>query len=275
MTELSIKIRVLTLQFNPIIADKKANFEKIKALLEKNISFKPDIVVLPEMFNIGDDHKYFQEMAEIISEGETSAFLSNTAKLFNTNIIGGSFPEISENGKYKNTCCVYDRLGRLVTKYSKIHMFSYYGSKEGEFLESGDKAIIANLDVGKVGLAICYDLRFPELFRSLIYSGAEIIAIPSAWPYSRLEHWNILSKARAIENLCYVITSNQCGNTTPLRTNAGYSSIINPWGEIVACAVEEEGVAMTEIDLSSVAQLRNEFKVLEDRNLNAYNNIVL
>ncbi|MEI7474298.1 MAG: carbon-nitrogen family hydrolase [bacterium] len=272
---MSRKIRVLTLQFNPVIANKQTNFGKVSELIEKNCWFNPDLVILPEVFNIGAAHKYFQKMAEEIPNGETSLFLSNLAKKFHTNIIGGSFPEKADNGKYKNTCCVYDRNGKLVAKYSKIHMFSYYGSKEGDFLESGNEAVIANLDIGKIGLGICYDLRFPELFRSLVYSGAKIIALPAAWPYPRLEHWTTLSKARAIENLCYVITSNHCAKTTPSRLNLGHSSIINPWGEIIACAGSEEGVAMAEIDLNFVKKVREEFRVLEDRNLNAYNNIIL
>lgn len=266
------KAKILTLQFNPIIGDKKANFQKITDLIEKNSWIKPDIVLLPEVFNIGVAHKYFREMAEDIPNGETFEFLSNLAKITNSNIIGGSFPENLDN-KYKNTCCVLNRKGELLAKYSKIHMFSYYGSREGEFLDAGNETVVVNLDVCKVGLAICYDLRFPELFRSLIYNGAELIAVPAAWPYPRFDHWITLSKSRAIENLCYIVTSNHCGKTTPSRVNVGHSSIINPWGEIIASCGADEGVSFAEIDFSLINKIRNEFKVLEDRDMLAYANV--
>jgi len=266
------KARVLGIQIQPEIGDKQANLDKVQKLIEENIWFKPDLIVLPEVFNSGVDHKFLHKLAETIPEGKTTEFFSKIAEKYETNIIGGSFIEKvdGETTEYYNTSVVFDRKGEIIGKYQKIHMFNYYGSNEGEYIASGDKAVVVETDIGKIGLSICYDLRFPELYRALSYAGAEIIACVAAWPYPRLDHWITLNKARAIENTAYMLSVNQSGRVNPKRQNLGASMLINPWGDVVASAGSDEGAMLGEIDFGYLRKIREEFPVLNDRNLNAY-----
>jgi len=263
------KVRILGIQINSVSGDREANFDKVSKYIEENSFFKPDLVILPEVFNTGLNYELFNELAEIIS-GKTTEFLSRLAKKYSTNIVGGSFIEKCDDGKLRNTSVVFDRTGKIIDKYRKIHMFSYYGSNESKYISSGDRAVAVETDFGKIGLSVCYDLRFPELYRTLSYAGAEIIVCPAAWPYPRLDHWVTLCKARAVENLCYFVSVNQTGKVTLSRTNLGQSMIINPWGEVLACAGSDEGAVMAEIDLDRIKQIREEFPVLNDRNIDAY-----
>ncbi len=264
------KIRVLGVQIQPEIGDKKANFDKVQKFVEENAWYKPDLIVLPEVFNSGVDHKCLHKCAEQIPEDETTEFLSGLAKKSDANIVSGSYIEKTESGLYKNSSVVFDRKGLILDKYQKIHMFNYYGSKEGEYVSSGDKAVVVKTDIGKIGLSICYDLRFPELYRALTYAGAEIIICVAAWPYPRLDHWMTLNKARAIENTAFMIAVNQCGRVSPKRQNLGMSMLINPWGDVIASAGGDEGVFTGEIDFDYLKKIREEFPVLNDRNLDAY-----
>lgn len=266
---MSRKVKILGIQINSVINDKVANYQKVSKLLREYSWFEPDLVVLPEVFNTGVDHKRFQELAEPVPD-QTTMFLSGFAEQFKTNIIGGSFIEKCNDGKYRNTTVAFDRTGQIIGKYSKIHMFSHLGGQEGEYITSGNKPVVIETDFGKIGLSICYDLRFPELYRALVDKGAELIVCAAAWPYPRHEHWVTLNKARAIENLCYMVSVNQTGKVTLSRNNIGQSMIVNPWGEIVASAGSDEGVVLSEIDLDKVKNIRDEFPVLNDRNPDAY-----
>ena len=264
------KVRILGVQTNPEVGNKVVNLDKVKTLVEENSWFKPDLVVLSEVFNCGVGHEYFHSLAEEIPNGATTEFLSALAKKISTNIVGGSYIEKCPDGKYRNASVIFDRAGNIIGKYHKIHMFSYYGSKEKNYITSGSSCHVINTDIGKIGLSICYDIRFPELYRSLTFAGAEIIVCPAAWPYPRLEHWMTLNKARAIENLVYFVSVNQVGKVTHSRSNLGHSMIISPWGEVIASVGSYEGVMMAEIDLDLINKIRDEFPVLNDRNLDAY-----
>lgn len=264
------KARVLGIQIQPEIGNKQSNLDKVERFIEENSWYKPDLVVLPEVFNSGVDHKFLHKLAENVPEGETTEFFSKIAKKYETNIIAGSFIEKDENGSYKNTSVVFNRKGDILAKYQKIHMFNYYGSNEGEYVDSGNKAVVVETDIGKIGLSICYDLRFPELYRALTYAGAEIIACVAAWPYPRLDHWLTLNKARAVENTVYMLAVNQTGRVNPKRQNLGMSMLINPWGDVISSAGSDEGVMFGEIDFEYLKKIRQEFPVLNDRNLDAY-----
>ncbi|EKE04791.1 MAG: hypothetical protein ACD_20C00003G0018 [uncultured bacterium] len=265
------KVRVLGIQITPEIGNKEANLKKIENHMEQNSWFQPDLIVLPEVFNSGvGQGKLLQNMAEPVSGGATTELMANMASKYKTNIIAGSYIEEGTDGKFRNTSIVFNRSGEIIGKYNKIHMFSYYGSNEGEFITPGTCSTVVETDIGKIGLSVCYDLRFPELYRSLTYAGAQIIVCPAAWPYPRLEHWLTLNKARAIENQVYFIAVNQVGKTNGARVNLGHSMIIDPWGDVITSVGDAEGVMMAEIDLDTVKKLREEFPVLNDRNLNAY-----
>jgi predicted amidohydrolase len=267
---MSRKVRILGVQFTPEPGNKEAKLNKVKDLIEENIWYKPDLIVLPEVFNSSVMHKYFQPLAESIPGGLTTDFFSDLASKYSVNIVAGSFVEKCEDEKYRNTSAVFDRNGKITGKYSKIHMFSYFGSEESRYISPGDSSVTVKTDFGKIGLSICYDLRFPELYRAMTYAGAELIVCPAAWPYPRLDHWLTLNKARAVENLIFMVSVNQCGKYEFGRINVGHSMVINPWGEVVASAGSNEGVILTEIDLDMVKKIRDEFPALNDRKLKAY-----
>jgi predicted amidohydrolase len=264
------KAKILGIQLKPEIGNKDANLEKVKNFIENYSWFKPDLIVLPEVFNSGVDHKILRKLAENIPDGKTTQFMAGLAKKYSVNIVAGSFIEKVSDDEYKNTSVVLGRNGEILGKYQKIHMFDYYGSEESKYVSAGCSANIAETDIGKIGLSVCYDLRFPELYRCLTYSGVDIIINAAAWPYPRLEHWIILNKARAIENTIFIIAVNQCGSVSLKRQNLGMSMIINPWGDVISCAGGDEGVIIAEINFDYIRKIREEFPVLNDRNLDAY-----
>lgn len=263
-------IKILGLQFCPKINDKIANYQKVSHFLKENKDFQPDIVVLPEVFNTGLDCKAFEQQAESIPDA-TTMFLAGFAEKYSTNIVGGSFIEKNFENKCKNTSLAIDRNGKILGKYSKIHTFGHFENSEGDFIEKGDKPVIIETDVARLGLSICYDLRFPELYRALTYKGAEILICAAAWPESRVDQLITLAKARAIENQCFLVLVNQTGKLSSNITNAGNSMVIGPRGDIIATLGADEGVLKVEINLSDMYDLRKEFPILEDRDLNAYN----
>lgn len=266
------KIKVLGIQLYPKIGDKESNLRKIEYFVKQNSWFKPDLIVLPEVFNSGVGYSHFHALSEFIPDGSTTELMSSLASEHKTNIVAGSYIEKCSDGKFKNSCVVFNRSGNIIGKYHKIHMFSYFGSKESEYITPGNSCAVVETDIGKIGLSICYDLRFPELYRTLTYNGAELIICPAAWSYPRLEHWLILNRARAIENQVYFISVNQTGKSDNSRENLGHSMIIDPWGSVLASSGEEEGVIMAEIDLDIINKTREKFPVLNDRNLEAYEN---
>lgn len=267
------EIKVLGIQFEPIIGDKNANFKKVEGFLEKHATLKPDIIVLPELFNTGILPKdSFAENAEDLN-GLTISKLSKWSKRFKCYIVGGSFAEKASNGKFLNTTVCLNPRGEIISKYSKTHMFSYFGHYESDLFKPGEELAIAQTPWGKIGFSICYDLRFPEVYRNLSLNGVTMIFTPSAWPYPRLDHWLTLNKSRAIENQCFIIAVNQIGNTVNGIVNLGNSMIIDPWGTIIANAGEKEGVIYSSLSLSESTFLREQFPVLSDRNENAYKSI--
>lgn len=264
------KPKILGIQIQPVMGDKEANLEKVRNFVEQYAWFNPDLIVLPEVFNTGVDHKKLREMAEEIPGGPTSELMMKLAQKHKTNIVAGSFVEKLPDGDCKNTSIVINRQGEIIAKYQKIHLFNYHGSEESKFVTQGNKAVLVETDIGKIGLTICFDVRFPELYRTLTFAGAEIITNVAAFPYPKLDHWVTLNKARAIENLAYIVTVNQCGRVDIKRQNLGVSMVINPWGEVIASVGGEEGVMMAEIDLENLKKIRKEFSVLEDIRPEAY-----
>jgi len=264
------KAKILGIQVQPEMGNKKANLEKARKYIEDYAWFKPDLVVLPEVFNTGVDHTSLQKMAEPIPGGPTTDLMTELAIKYKTNIIAGSFVEKLPDENYKNVSLAISRQGEIIGKYNKIHLFNYHGSEESKFVSAGNKPEIVETDIGKIGLTICFDVRFPELYRSLTYAGAEIIVNVAAFPYPKYDHWVTLNKARAIENLVYMIVVNQCGKVNIKRQNLGMSMVISPWGDVIASAGTDEGVMMAEIDTDYLKKVRKEFPILKDRNLQAY-----
>ncbi len=224
-----------------------------------------DLIVLPELWNIGFfSYDEYESTSEDIN-GETASAISRKAKELGAYVYSGSFVE-KKNGKYYNSSILFDREGHNVLEYRKMHLFSY-NCKEPEILTPGEEISVASTEFGRVGLATCYDLRFPELFRKMaIEQGAEFFLVTSAWPFPRVEAWNSLNQVRALENTCYLISCNAVGIDHGIRL-AGHSQIVDPWGYVIASSGYEEMIIRAEIPAGNVDRIRKEFPVLEDRRL--------
>ena len=255
-------LRLALLQMNIEAGNPDANFAKLEQLLEEAVSQpnKPDVVVFPEMWNTGYALTEIRTIADPAGK-RTKELLSAFGKKHRIYIIGGSIAELKGDQVY-NTAYAFDRDGNEIADYSKIHLFRLM--EEEKYLAAGDKHGKLTIEGVQAGLMICYDIRFPELTRKLALEGAKLMFVPAEWPHPRLHHWRTLLTARAIENQMFVIACNRMG-TSGDTAFFGHSVVIDPWGEIVAEAGEEETILYAEIDLSLVDAVRSKIPVFEDR----------
>ena len=225
---------------------------------------KCDLVVLPELWKIGAfNSRVLEDYAEP-NDSELIKQLQQAAKVGNFWLHGGTFVERLPDGGMSNTAVLINPAGEIVSFYRKIHL---YGFDHGEaiLLNRGTQIVTAqDTPIGHVGLAICYDLRFPELFRGMGDAGVETILISSGWPTPRINHWRVLNQARAIENQSWVIACNEVGPNGDI-TLGGHSMVISPRGEIIAEAGTSEEVLYADIDLTQVAEFRVEHPFQKDR----------
>ncbi|UVI27811.1 carbon-nitrogen family hydrolase [Paenibacillus spongiae] len=254
--------RLALLQMHVEAGNPDENFRRLTEMLEEavNTEDKPDLIMFPEMWNTGYALEQIGDLADTNGE-RTKALLSAFSRKHGVQIIGGSIAEGRQDGVY-NTIYVFDDKGNVQADYSKIHLFRLMD--EEKHLQAGDK--IGRFTAGDTdaGMMICYDIRFPELARKLALSGTKALFVPAQWPNPRLHHWRTLLLARAIENQMFVIACNRCG-TSGTSTFFGHSMVIDPWGEIIAEAGEEETILRAEIDMSLVDQVRRKIPVFEDR----------
>ena len=255
-------ILAAAIQFNISVGNIDTNLSKARAALRRVADRKAQLAVLPEMWSCGYDYKHLSELA-----GTTPQVLE-TIKTDCRDlglVCVGSLPELHEGTIY-NTAYVIDR-GELIGRYRKLHLFSTM--RENEFLGAGDQTLVAETSLGKLGIAICYDLRFPELFRKLALAGAEIICIPAEWPKPRQEHWKTLLRARAIENQLFVVAANCCGLQGKLDF-FGLSQLISPLGNVLELAGEEDVELVAGFDFEEMAKYRAQIKILTDRRADIY-----
>jgi len=238
---------------------KKANLENAQIFIEKAAHEKCDLVVFPEMFNTG-----FSMNIESIAEdedGTTASFLSGMAERYDINLIAG-FPAKSLDGrKGRNLAIAYNRNGELIARYAKMHPFSY--EKEDQYYIAGDNTVIFNIDGMPSSVFICYDLRFPEVFRSVAREVQAIFVIAN-WPAARKEHWETLLKARAIENQCFVIGVNRTGKDGNGFYYAGDSCIFDPSGHKICSGGEKDEFLIGEFNPHDVIEIRSNFPFLKD-----------
>ena len=256
------KIKVLAVQMESVIGDKYKNFEKISSLIKNNITTDVDVIILPELWNVGWACEEFPKSAEDLY-GETYKFLSDIALEYKVNILGGSFVQ-KKDGKLYNTCPVINRKGELVCTYDKNHLFSYYDDSENTYITEGENPVIVELDGVKFGLSICYDIRFPEIYRAYRKAGADILVNMAAWPLSRKIHWDSLTCARAVENQSYMIALTQTGTLPTGAKNLGHSLIYDFSGNIMDEIDTKEGTIKAELDLPPMYDFRNKCTVLKD-----------
>jgi predicted amidohydrolase len=252
-------MRISLVQFSPKWEDKNSNMTKIRKMLRKH-SDPGEVVIFPEMTLTGFTMNT-TAMSEKL-EGESFSFFSELAKKNCTNVFAGIIEQRWKN--CLNTLIHCDADGKLKKKYHKIHPFSYSG--EDKFYDKGEDIVVTKVDNWKIGLSICYDLRFPELFRLYAKKGVELIINIANWPDSRIEHWRTLLKARAIENQCYIAGVNRVGKDPKLNYN-GYSSIFDPLGKEVVSKMDKELIISAEIEKSYVNEVRKKLPFLNDMRL--------
>ncbi len=257
--------------------DKEENLKQAKSLIEKAVKKSADFIALPEVFNFRGNLTGVPKHAEVIP-GYSTNFISTLAKKHKVWILIGSMMENARDEKKPfNTSVLINPSGKIVAKYRKIHLFDIKlfdknGGKEifeSSRNQAGNKPSLVNVESIKLGLSICYDLRFPELYRYYSQKGAEVICIPSSFTKPTGEaHWHTLIKARAIENLSYVIAPNQAGTGSGGIKTYGHSLIVDPWGKILAeASADKEEVIFADIDLDYLRKVRANLPALEHRKL--------
>lgn len=243
-------------QFDQVWENKSENRNKLEHLLQLHAP-STDVLVFPEMtltgFSMNPDN-----IAESL-EGESVHFFSGIARSRSTHVIAGVV--LNENGKYSNAMIHFDSYGNVCEVYRKMHPFSLAG--EHNHYTAGESPVVFTIDGVRIGAAICYDLRFPELFRQYGKLRTDVILVIANWPVPRVEHWKLLLKARAVENLCYCIGVNRVGDD-PAGSYNGYTSVIEPLGNEIAVASRIETVLTADIDPSLVQQTRAKFGFLND-----------
>ena len=251
--------------------DKTKNLSAADRLVENAARRGATFVALPELFNCLGEPETIVAQAEPIP-GPTSRAMSALAARLEVTLLAGSFAErADESDKIFNTSVLFSPDGTELARYRKIHLFDIdlpgqVTFRESGFMASGARIAVTQTSVGRLGQAICYDLRFSELFRELIDAGAELFAVPAAFtlPTGR-DHWEVLLRARAIENQVYVIAPNHFGRPTPSVSTCGRSIIVDPWGTVLATAPDGEAVIVAEIDTEYLATVRARLPALEHR----------
>jgi predicted amidohydrolase len=257
-------------------ADKAANLEKAQRLVAKAAASGADVVLLPEKWNAIGGVDVLHEAAETIEDGESVAAMRGWAARHGITLVGGSITERREGReKLSNTSLVFDPEGELVATYRKIHLFDVdvggHRYRESEAEEPGEEPVVARLEGWPIGLTVCYDLRFPELYRILALEGAELVTVPAHFTlYTGKDHWHVLLRARAIENQNYVAAAAQIGETIPGKPSYGRSLIVDPWGTVVAQAPDEETVIGAELDRERLLDVRRNLPSLANRQAAAY-----
>ncbi len=259
--EKKTKVRLLAIQMGAVIADLEANIEKVERLLEKElIRYAADFVFLPEVWTSGWDCPSFEKCAEDINNSESIKMLQRIAKKYCVNIIGGS---IILKGM-TNSCPVINRQGELVCTYDKNHLFSYYGCEEGKFITRGKNPVMVELDGVKLGLTICYDIRFPEIYRAYRKAGADILVNMAAWGASKKIPWDSMTTSRAVENQSYFVALTQTGVLKDGTGNLGHSMILDYKGDVLSEINQIEGGIFAEVNLDEMYEFRDKCRVLED-----------
>jgi predicted amidohydrolase len=257
-------------------ADKAANLETTERLVRRAAAAGADIVVLPEKWNGIGGRDELHALAEPLAGGESVEAMASWARTLGITLVGGSITERRDrHEKLSNTCPVFDPDGELVAVYRKIHLFDVEVGglvyRESESEEPGEEPVVAAVADWPIGLTVCYDLRFPELYRLLALEGARLVTVPANFTlFTGKDHWHPLLRARAIENQLYVAAAAQVGEVMPGRSSYGRSLIADPWGTVLAQAPDGEGVITAELDAARLEDVRARLPSLASRRPEAY-----
>jgi omega-amidase len=254
--------KAAAIQFNISLGEVGQNLSKVAAAVKRVAARGGQLAVLPEMWSAGYDYKRLAKHAD-----ETPRVLEELCRLTDEHkmVLVGSLPEAAE-GRIYNTAYVVDS-GKVLDSYRKLHMFSTMG--EDRFLSPGDRSLVSATSVGRLGVAICYDLRFPELFRKMALEGAEIICLPAEWPKPRQEHWRTLLRARAMENQLFVAAANCCGLQGKLDF-FGMSLLLSARGDVLAEGGESDIELVAEFDHREMSEYREQIRCYFDRRPEVY-----
>lgn len=259
------KLSIVLLQLDVAFGDPQTNRENVRLWFEK-AELKPnEVVLLPELWDTGYDLTRLPEIAD--QEGETAkAFLSELARNYQVFISGGSIARQSQ-GKVFNTTYIVAPTGEIQTSYDKVHLFRLM--EEEKYLHAGDRLVQTSILEVPSAPFICYDLRFPEFFRKSASQGSELFLLSAQWPTPRIEHWQKLLQARAIENQCFAAAVNRVGSD-PNNQFGGHSLVVDPLGKVLLELDDSEGFGRVEIDLQAVKETRKGIPVFEDRRTDLY-----
>jgi deaminated glutathione amidase len=254
--------------------DKSTNLATALRLVEQAAAGGAQLVALPEMFNCLGRYEVVAAEAEILP-GPTSDAMADLAARLHVTLLAGSIAErdsAAPGAAIYNTSLLFDPDGRLLARYRKVHRFDVdlpgkVVVRESRWFAAGRDVAPVTTALGTLGVAICYDLRFPELFRRLSSAAVQVMIVPSAFTlHTGRDHWEVLLRARAIENQAYVIAPNQCGRHSPQLTSYGHSAIVDPWGRLLACAPESgEAIVSSVIDLEQLTAIRKQLPALAHR----------
>ncbi|MBE6497750.1 MAG: carbon-nitrogen hydrolase family protein [Methanobrevibacter sp.] len=267
------KIKIALCQMN-VIDNKEENLKKASSMINKACK-NADFIVLPEMFNCPYSNDKFIEYGEVENDSYTLNQISSLAKSNKTYILAGSIPE-KENEKLYNTSYLFNKEGDIIAKHRKMHLFDIdvkdkITFKESDVLTAGDEFTTAETEFGKIGIGICYDIRFPELARIMVEDGALILFYPGAFNMTTgPAHWELLFKSRALDNQVYCVGVAPALNRDASYHSFGHSIITNPWGEIIAEAGEKEEIIYGEIDLDEIKKIREELPLLKNKREDLY-----
>lgn len=268
------KIKLALCQMN-VVDNKKENIKKAHSMIKESISKNVDFIILPEMFNCPYSNDKFIEYGEKENNSLTLSKISELAKTNKIYILAGSIPEKEENKLY-NTSYLFDKQGNVIAKHRKIHLFDIdikgkVTFKESDVLTAGNKVTVAETEFGKIGIGICYDIRFPELARIMVENGALILVYPSAFNMTTgSAHWELLFRSRAIDNQAFCIGVAPALNKSASYHSYGHSIIVNPWGKVIAQASKKESLIISEIDLSEIKKIREELPLIKNKRNNIY-----
>ena len=254
--------------------DKKQNLAAAESMVREAVAHGANIVALPEMFNCPYSNKYFREYAEG-EDGETLGFLSSLARELKIYLVGGSIPELDQDKVY-NTSFSFNKDGEIIGKHRKIHLFDIDIKGGIRFMESdtltpGEMVTVIDTEFCKIGVAICYDVRFPELFRKMTLAGAKLVILPGAFNMTTgPAHWDLTMRARALDNQIYFAAVSPARDTEGPYQAYGNSCVVSPWGEFCGKTDARESIVYSKIDLEYVEDIRNQLPLLKHRKPSAY-----
>ena len=260
-------MRAAMIQMDMELGNPELNFARAEQLVRQTAHLNPDVITLPETWNVGFfPRENLKELADRDAK-RTKEVFSRLAKELNVNIIAGSVANLREDGGIYNTACVFDRRGELAAQYDKVHLFSPTG--EHEYFKHGSGPCNFELDGVPCSLVICYDIRFPELIRSEMLAGSKVQFVVAQWPDTRQLHWDTLNRARAIESQSFLCCTNSVGSAGNTKCG-GHSAVYGPMGECLVLGGEGEQILMADMDIGAVDGVRDSINVYRDRLPEAY-----